>query len=64
MDPDRPNFKSYCVLDPKLAVGTRPEPFRATFRPPKKSATGKNMNLALEKVITLSRNPLGCEPTV
>ena len=48
MGPDRPNFKSYCVLDPKLAVGTRPEPFRATFRPPKKSATGKNTNFALE----------------
>ena len=48
MGPDRPNFKSYCVLDPKLAVGTRPEPFRATFRPPEKSATGKNTNFALE----------------
>ena len=48
MGPDRPNFKSYCVLDPKLAVGTRPEPFRATFRPPKKSATGKNTNFALD----------------
>ena len=29
-------------------MGTRPEPFRATFRPPKKSATGKNTNFALE----------------
>ena len=48
MGPDRRNFKSFCVLDPKLAVGTRPEPFRATFRPPKKSATGKNMNFALD----------------
>ena len=46
--PDRPNFKSYCVLYPKLAVGTRPEPFRATFRPPKKSATGKNTIVSLE----------------
>ena len=44
--PDRPNFKSYCVVDPKLAVGTPPEPFRATFRPLKKSATAKNTNFA------------------
>ena len=36
LSPDRPNFKSYCVLDPKLAVGTRPGPYRATFRLPKK----------------------------
>ena len=48
MGPDRPNFKSYCVLDPKLAVGTRPEPFHATFRPPKKSATAQNTNFALD----------------
>ena len=41
MGPDRLNFKSYCVLDPKLAVGTRPEPFRATFRLPKKVPQAK-----------------------
>ena len=46
--PDRRNFKSYCVLDPKPAVGTRSEPFRATFRLPKKRATAKNTNFALE----------------
>ena len=50
MGPDRRNFKSYCVLDPKLAVGARPEPFRATFRPPEKSATGKNTNFALKAI--------------
>ena len=43
---DRPNFKSYCVSDPKLAVGARPELFRATFRTPKKSATAKNTSFA------------------
>ena len=48
MAPDRPNFRSYCALDPKLAVGTRPEPFRATFRLPKKGVSGKNTNFALE----------------
>ena len=48
MGPDRPSFKSYCVLDPKLAVGTRPDSFRATFRPPKKSATGKITSFALQ----------------
>ena len=48
MGPDRRNFKSYCVLDPKLAVGTRPEPFRATFALPAKSAPVKNTNFALE----------------
>ena len=48
MGPDRPNFKSYCVLDPKLAVGIRPEPFHATFRLQKKNATEKNTNFALE----------------
>ena len=36
MGPDRPNFQKYCVSDPKLVVGTRPGPFRATFRPAKK----------------------------
>ena len=48
MGPEKPNFNQYCVSDPKLAVGTRPEPFRATFRPPKKSATSKNTSFALD----------------
>ena len=48
MGSDRPNFESYCISDPKLAVGTRPEPFHATFRLPEKSATAKNMNFALD----------------
>ena len=41
-------FGPLVVSDPKLAVGTRPEPFRATFRPPKKGATAKNTNFALD----------------
>ena len=48
MGPDRPNFKNYCVLDPKLAVGTRPEQFHATFRLSEKGATAKNTNFALD----------------
>ena len=48
LGPDRLNFTNCCVLDPKLAVGTRPEPFRATFRPPKKSVIGENTNFALD----------------
>ena len=38
----------YFISDPKLAVGTRPGPFRATFALPAKSATGKNTNFALD----------------
>ena len=50
MGPDRPNFKSYCVLNPKLSVGSRPEPFRATFRPATKGATAQNTNFASDGV--------------
>ena len=46
--PDRPNFKSYCVLDRNFAVASRPGPFRPTFALPKKGAPAKNTNVALE----------------
>ena len=48
MGPDRPNFKSYCVLDRNFTVATRPGPVRPTFRIAQKSATAKNTNFALE----------------
>ena len=48
MGPDRPNFKSYGVLDQNFAVASRPGPVRPTFRLAKQGAAGKNTNFALD----------------
>ena len=48
MGPDRPNFKSYCVLDQSFTVASRPGPFRLACALPAKSAPAKNTNFALD----------------
>ena len=48
MGPDKPHLQTYGISDPKLAVGARPGPFRATCRVPKKGDTAKNTNFALD----------------
>ena len=48
MGPDKPNFKSYFILDPNFAVAARPGPFCPTSALPVKSAPAKNTNFALE----------------
>ena len=47
MGPDRPNFKSYFVLDQNFAMATRPGPFRPKFALPAKRATGQKYEFCL-----------------
>ena len=48
MGADRPNFKTYRILDQIFSVASRPGRVRPTFRIAQKSATARNTNFALE----------------